>query len=59
MLEYTQRGQQVRMMLGAAHCVAALLDMLTRLLKYCNDCMYHVNKYCNIILYVIYNVSDH
>ena len=47
-LEYTQRGRQVRMTLGVALCVTALLDILTRLLKYYSDCMYHVNMYSNI-----------
>ena len=50
-LEHMQPGQQVRMTLRVAHSVSvtALLDMLTRVLKYCNNCMYHVNMYCNII----------
>ena len=46
--EDMQWGWQVRMMLGVAHSVTALLDILSRLLKYYNDCMYHVNMYCNI-----------
>ena len=49
LLEHMQQGQQVHMMLRVAHSVTALLNMLTRVLKYCNDCMYHVNMYCNII----------